>query len=151
MEIEWYMQMILLVVLVFASLEDIRTHSIRVDYPVAFLFGGIVKQCICRELSWQMFFGGLFFGLAFMILSHFYKDMIGSGDGLILCVCGTYLGFTQVAVLFARAIFLAAVWGIFVIGKQMVLTGRRGRKELAFLPFLLLAYGSVLVETKWLY
>ena len=146
MKVEWYVQGILLSLLCFTSLEDLKSHSIRLEYPLACLLGSLVRQWIVRGLSWQMFLGGMAFGVAFMVLGHFYNDMLGAGDGLILCVCGGYLGLAQVAMLFARAIFLAAMWGVLWLGSQFVRTGRFQKQEMAFLPFVLLAYGSLLIE-----
>lgn len=140
------MEVLLLMLLIYESIDDVRNHSIQVLWPMAFLTGAITRQCICRDLSWQMFCGGIAFGLAVLLLSLLYREMIGTGDGLVLCVCGAYLGFAQVVMLFARAIFLAALWGIVQIGKQYVKEKRPSKAEMPFIPFLLVSYGSILLE-----
>lgn len=140
------MEGLLLVLLLYASLDDMQNHSIRVVWPLAFLAGGIIRQCICSDLSWQTFVGGIAFGLAILLLSMLYREAIGAGDGLMLCVCGAYLGFMQVVMLFARAIFLAAVWGLLQIGKQYLKEKRPEKLQMPFIPFMLVSYGSILME-----
>ena len=141
------MEGLLLLLLLYESIDDMRSHSIRILWPMAFLGGAVTRQCLCRDLSWQMFGGGIAFGLAILLLSMLYREIIGAGDGLMLCVCGAYLGFVQVVMLFARAIFLAALWGLIQIGKEYIREKRPEKAEMPFIPFLLVAYGSLLVET----
>ncbi|SFQ20100.1 Type IV leader peptidase family protein [Lachnospiraceae bacterium XBB1006] len=138
------MEALLILLLSIASVEDFRCHSIQIGYPVAFLGGAVVRQVLCPGMSVTMFIGGIAFGTAFLLLSRIKSGIIGSGDGLMLGVCGAYLGLMDVTILFVRGVFLAALWSVGIIAVQIIRTGRKKGTELPFIPCLLVAYVTML-------
>ena len=84
--------------------------------------------------------GGIFVGVVLMIISILSRQNIGLGDGLLLTVCGLYLGFEMNLVLFWLATMMAGLLGIVL---RFVL--KKGKKyRMAFVPILSLA-GIILI------
>ena len=79
-------------------------------------------------------------GVAMMFASWCTRGRIGLGDGILLVVTGVYLGGMGNLELLFTGLLLAACWslGMVVLGKK------KGKEEIAFVPFLLAAYLTML-------
>ncbi|MCR4842035.1 MAG: prepilin peptidase [Eubacterium sp.] len=79
---------------------------------------------------------GAALGGAVVVLSFLTRGGIGTGDGILLCVTGLYLGAWENLALFAGGLVLCGLYCVW-----MIVIRKKGRKyEVAFVPFLLLAY-----------
>lgn len=137
---------LLLLVLIIAAVDDMRTRQIHLVYVGGFFLGAILAQILSPTLSWVSFLGGIGFGAALYISCSGNKSMMGSGDACIVSLCGAYLGMGDTLVLFFRAVMAAGFCGIVMLLKYSLVLGKRcGRMELPFVPFLLGAYLTILI------
>lgn len=137
---------LLLVVLIVAAVDDIRTRQIHLVYVWGFFLGAVLAQVLSPALSWPSFLCGIGFGVALYISCILNSNIMGSGDACILSLCGAYLGLGDTMVVFFRAIMAAGLWGIVCIFRYYLVTGKPHRNmELPFVPFLLCAYLTILI------
>ncbi|MBE5906952.1 MAG: hypothetical protein E7277_09280 [Lachnospiraceae bacterium] len=141
---ELWIKGLLLALLMIGSVEDWRNHSIHTWYPMAFFSGALLRQVLCPAFSMWMFVGGIALGGAFFVLSKIKSGVLGAGDGLVLGVCGAYIGVWGVTTMFIRGIFLAAIWGVLRLALQWIQSGRCVNGEMPFIPCLLAAYLTML-------
>lgn len=125
----------LLGMLGWCSFEDFRRKRVLV-YPVL-LFGiiGMLLHLYYRNISIGSLLAGCALGLGLLLLSYL-TGQIGSGDALVLIVSGIYLGFWENTRLFFHGLIFCGIWSLLLL----VLKRKRGRDEVAFIPFLFLAY-----------
>ncbi len=125
----------LLGMLGWCSLEDIKKKQVKV-YPIL-MFGiaGVFLHLYYRNLSIYSLFAGVFLGVALLLLAA-VTGQIGTGDGLVLLVCGIYLGFRENARLLFHGLLFCGVWSGFLL----LLKKKKRKDEIAFVPFLFLAY-----------
>lgn len=125
----------LLGMLGWCSFEDYRRKRVLV-YPVL-LFGiiGVIQHMYYRNLSIYSLLAGVAVGGALMLLS-ILTGQLGMGDALILMVSGIYLGFWDNAKLFLHGLLFCGIWSLLLL----LFRRKRGKDEIAFVPFLLLAY-----------
>lgn len=141
------MEVLLLLVLIIASVDDIRTRQIHLIYVWGFLLGALAAQILSPTLTWASFLGGIGFGVALYISCSLDKRIMGSGDAWILSLCGAYLGLGETLMVFCRAIMAAGLWGIVMLLKYYLVSGKpRRRLELPFVPFLLCGYLTVFIR-----
>lgn len=97
------------------------------------------RACFCISLSENLSIGSLLagcgLGVGLLLLSYLTRQ-IGTGDALVLMVSGIYLGFWENARLFFHGLMFCGVWSLLLL----VLKRKRGKDEVAFIPFLFLAY-----------
>lgn len=126
----------LLCLLIFTSIEDIRKKKVNVwlllaSGSVAFLFQLCYKKQNIAELLC-----GVLVGVGLLFYSWITKGKVGTGDAGMLIVTGLFLGGGSNLLIFFMGTMLAGIYG------AMMLFRKRKKKEdeIAFLPFLLLAY-----------
>lgn len=134
---------VLLGLLGLCSWEDIRKKKLSVTYILLFGIGGVLLHLFCPVCSIYSILCGTMLGVAMMFASLVTQGKIGIGDGILLVVTGVYLGGAGNLELFFTGLLLAACWslGMLVLGKK------KGKEEIAFVPFLLAAYFTML--TGW--
>lgn len=122
--------------LLICSVTDIRK---RIIYPVLllpFFILGILWQSMSLSRGVMDIAGGVFTGIALLVISHLTRGKIGAGDGLMFIVTGVLLGTFENIRLLTVASVLSAVFSI-----VLILTRRCGRNaELPFAPFILAAF-----------
>ncbi len=125
----------LLGMLGWCSLEDIKKKQVMV-YPVL-LFGiaGVLLHLYYRNLSIYSLFAGVLLGVALLIIGA-VSGQIGIGDGLVLLVSGIYLGFWENARLLFHGLLFCGIWS----GVLLLMKKKKRKDEIAFVPFLFLAY-----------
>lgn len=108
------------------------------------VFGGIFT-CIsipfCTSPAWISRLGGCMVGLGIILVSKLTGGKIGMGDGLLLSVMGLGLGLWENLEVFALALLLSAIVSIFLLTFRLA----SRKKQIAFVPFLLVAYIIVIV------
>ncbi len=125
----------LLGMLGWCSVEDIRRKKVLI-YPIlGFGIIGIVMRMYFQNISIYEMLAGVAIGGVLLVLSIWTKQM-GTGDALVLMVSGIYLGFWENARLFFHGLFLCGVWSLVLL----LIRKKRGKDEIAFMPFLFLAY-----------
>lgn len=134
--LEYIMMILMGLLLVIVTIQDIKWKKIRVGIVL------IVGICLCVCIPFSSMLSiidrmlGLSLGLGVVLLSKATGGKIGVGDGLVLGVTGIGLGFWSNLELFAIALSMAAVFSIGLL----VLRRANRKKAIPFMPFLLGAY-----------
>lgn len=134
MKQEWLDAVALLFVGVGAVL-DYKNKMIPLLLPVGGIMVAFIMQ-LCMKASIVEIGLGFIPGFIFLLISFVSSQKIGYGDGLIICLLGTFLGvwmstmITMIALLFSCFFLLI----LFVL-KRVKITD-----EIPFLPFLLLGF-----------
>ncbi len=125
----------LLGMLGWCSIEDYRKQKILV-YPVL-IFGiaGLLLHLYYRNLSIYNLLAGMAVGGGLLVFGYL-TGQVGAGDALVVMVSGIYLGFWENARLFFQGLVFCGLWCLLLL----VLGKKKGRDEVAFVPFLLLSY-----------
>jgi len=127
------------------SLEDIKRKELTIVYILMFGIGGIILHLFAPVCSIYSVLWGMVIGIALILVSLVTRGSVGMGDGILLMVTGVYLGGYGNLELFMKGLFLAAVWSLGLL----VLKKKRGKEEIAFVPFLLVSYLSILIRGGW--
>ena len=125
----------LLGMLGWCSIEDYRKQKILI-YPVL-IFGiaGLLLHLYYRNLSIYNLLAGMAVGAGLLVFGYL-TGQVGAGDALVVMVSGIYLGFWENARLFFQGLVFCGLWCLLLL----VLGKKKGRDEVAFVPFLLLSY-----------
>ena len=125
-----------------SSIEDIKTKRVSAFYLLGFAIVAIYLQFWHIHLSPASVIGGAALGLIFVGVTIVRMDAMGLGDGLVLMVVGIFLGFRESMEIIVIAVFLVAIYGIFLI-----IVKKKDRKtEIAFIPFIFISFLLV-----WIY
>lgn len=147
-EREEVMQSVYMALLVYLAIEshrDIKEREISVKNTIWFAIIAILQKAgMCIFQSIDMTAGAavlsllmaLLPGVLLLLLSRITRQAIGYGDGLLLLVCGLYLGGKEAGVLFVTGLLI-----LFPISLGLLISGHAKRKtQLPFAPCLLAAY-----------
>ncbi len=135
---------VMLGLLGFCAWEDVRKKQVAV-IPVL-LFGaiGTLLHLFFPICSIYSILCGVLLGVATMAASYVSRGSIGMGDGILLAVTGVYLGGAGNLELFFTGLLLAACWSLGLLAFKK----KKGKDEIAFVPFLLLSYATMLVRWR---
>lgn len=129
-------KIVLLGLLSLCTWEDIRRKELTVIYILLFGIAGVILHLFHPVCSIYSLLWGSLLGVGMMALSLLSRGSIGMGDGILLMVTGVYLGGTDNLELFFTGLLLAALWSLALL----VCRKKRGKEEIAFVPFLLVSY-----------
>lgn len=135
-------KIVLLGLLSLCTWEDIRRKELTVAYILLFGIGGMILHLLHPVCSIYSLLWGILLGVSLMLVSWFTRGSIGMGDGILLVVTGVYLGGTDNLVLLITGLLLAAFWSLGLL----VCKKKRGKEEIAFVPFLLVSYITMLIR-----
>lgn len=137
--------MALLVYLAIESHRDIKEREISVKNTIWFaVIAMIQKAGMYIFQSTDMTAGvvvlnllaALLPGAGLLLLGRITRQSIGYGDGLLLLICGLYLGGKEACVLFVTGLLV-----LFPVSLGLLISGQAQRKtQLPFAPCLLAAY-----------
>lgn len=122
------------------SWEDMKRKRLTVVYILLFGICGMILHLFSPICSIYSILGGILLGLAMMLASVATGGMVGMGDGILLAVTGVYLGGTGNLELLSIGLLLSACWSLGLV----VLKKKRGKDQIAFVPFLLASYLTML-------
>lgn len=129
-------KIMLLGLLGWCSLEDVKQKKLTVLYILMFGVGGVFLHLVAPVCSIYSMLWGMLLGLALILVSMVTRGSVGLGDGILLVVTGVYLGGSRNLELFMIGLLLAALWSLGL----MVVKKKKGKEEIAFVPFLLISY-----------
>lgn len=129
-------KIILLGLLGWCSLEDVKQKKLTVLYILMFGVGGVFLHLVAPVCSIYSMLWGMLLGLVLILVSIVTRGSVGLGDGILLVVTGVYLGGSKNLELFMMGLLLAALWSLGLV----IVKKKRGKEQIAFVPFLLISY-----------
>ena len=150
----------LLIYLAIETQRDIRHGEISLKNTTGFIVtallvrtGMTVMSLISHTLSVRngmdigiksviFLLGALLPGGLLLLCGRITRQAIGYGDGLLLLICGIYLGGKTAGILFMTGLFF-----LFPMSLCLLISGKAGRKtQIPFAPFLLASYLLWLIQ-----
>lgn len=136
MDINGAVRLLLLLFLIINTYWDMKRRRVLLWSIVLFGISGIGLVLWFKNVSILSSMGGLAFGLLIGGCGYISRQAIGYGDGLVITVCGVYLGFVQVfAMVFYGLLFCSFLSMILIAAKK-----RTYKTQVPFLPYLLAGY-----------
>lgn len=116
-------------------LLDIWKRKISLISTIFFFLLGIMYQLYLKTNITEMMIS-VMPGICLIACSIMTKQRVGVGDGLVITICGIYLGMEQVIMLLTCSLFLAAIVGIMAILLKKATT----KTELPWVLFVFIVY-----------
>ena len=142
----WTLMGLCLILLGICTYTDVKNREIFFSLPLLFVLLAILYRGT-RGIFWQ---GGIELvlrlvpGAALLGIRILKKEWIGSGDGLLVLVCGYMLGARDILRMTMIATLLSGMYAIFLLVKRKC----KRKDTIPFVPFLLA--GSVGVGIFWI-
>ncbi len=135
------MNLTALLFLIFCTVYDVRTKQIPLS--ILLVFGVIIAGLVWINgtLIQQMVWLKLLPGVVFLLIAFITKQAVGYGDGIVILLMGVLLGVRQcISMVFIGLIFCSVI-------SLLILVFGKGSKQtkLPFMPFLLTAWGVILI------
>lgn len=134
-------RIILLGMLGLYAVEDIRKKRISVRYLWIFGAAGIAINLFQRSTSVPNMLLGAAVGAALVAVSLLTRGSIGLGDGFLLMTAGIFLGGSSVLEL----LFISLLYAALVSLGMLAFRRWKRKREIPFVPFLLLGYLTMMV------
>lgn len=132
------MSILFVVYLFVVSILDIARKHISMGLLVAGGFLGIMAcffRIYGRNESWVILMAGVLPGLIFLLLS-FLSNMVGYGDGIVVCVLGVLVGLRRCMALMGISLLLVAICGIVLL----ILKKASKDTKIPYIPFLFVTF-----------
>ncbi len=130
----------LLIFLFIVAFKDLKTKEVSIKLCGVFSGIGllliILKIMSGYEISLLSLLGGMALGAAFLLISAFSRGALGMGDGLVMTICGLYMGFE----INLEIIFLAFLASAIIGSILWIMKKKRKKETIAFLPFVMAGY-----------
>lgn len=122
--------------------EDIQKMQLSKRGILFFGILGIAVSIIFPVHKIYQILLGMGIGGFLLLASWISRQGIGAGDGIVVLICGIYLGFQKNCLLLICALLLSSLFSIILwIGKKV-----NRKQKIPFIPFLLLSYiGNLLL------
>lgn len=132
----WVVDLLLFLMLSICAFTDLKDRRISLVILGMFLMIGLAVNCIFVINTAESIIGGITVGLFFIVISLISKGKIGLGDGLIISICGVYLGFwSNLILVFDTFLFCGLTGAVLMAVKKINLN-----YELPLIPFMVAAY-----------
>lgn len=116
---------------------DLKKREIALWNIVLFGAIGICLMMADTQIAWRDHVSGLLIGVLFLGIAAVTREGIGYGDGMVIGVCGLYLGFFKTLYLvFYALLFCSAASAVLLMRKK-----KTRKNSVPFVPYLLLGYG----------
>ncbi len=132
----------LFLVLTLLAYQDYREKKVNLFILLISGAAGTLAQAIAGQYTAGNLIAGIGVGAAVCLFSEVTRGKIGMGDGLVIVLCGIFLGFERNIMLCMAAIYLAGAAALLLF-----LMKKRGRNyRMPFVPFL---WASYVVNLLW--
>lgn len=136
MEKEWVWKGFVTIFLMLNTGWDIRKRKVLLGSIVSFGILGMIHLFFVEKEMVFLVLCGVLPGMFLILCSYVTRQSVGYGDGLIVLVCGLYLGLWQTfAMVFYGLLFCSAV-SVFLL----LLRKRTYKTGVPFVPYLLAGY-----------
>ena len=124
---------VLLIYLILCTISDIRYKKISLIQSLCFFIIGILFQIYFGSLSFHTVIS-LIPGIFLILLSMVSSGQLGPGDGIMVTICGLYLGFIEIPAIILISCFVVIIYAIILgfIRKKRI-------KAVPYAPFLFIA------------
>lgn len=116
------------------SISDLKSRKIILSVTVLGGVFGIIWQLMLPAKDYTDFLGGILIGVIALGISKVTSEAVGYGDGLIIIMCGIWLGGKNNLLLCVMGIILAGIWAVILV----VFFRKKRNYEIPFVPFLFL-------------
>lgn len=120
------------------SYLDVKKGQISLCLTAAYFLLGVL-YVLLNGKQWELFLMGVIPGILLLCIGKASRGALGLGDGMIVLVCGIYLGIWRVIEWVTIGLFMAAIWA----GVLMIVRKKNRRASFPFVPFLLAAYSML--------
>ena len=127
---------ILLGSLALGAYQDWKEQQIHILLPVAAGLLGVFLWLERPQFTLEELAGGVGIGMELLLTAWLSQGQVGAGDGVMIVVCGIFLGFWKNLELFFTALMFAALAALCLI----IIKKKRRDYRMPFLPFVLAAY-----------
>lgn len=127
--------------LFYLSYQDIRYMKVTGKSIAFFGLASLVCTLAVPRYTLADVLLGAAVGAFFMVMSLLSRGQIGMGDGVIILIAGIIMGGKEILALSFLALTFCFLFSAYLVVRKKV---QRDRK-LPFVPFLLCAYGSLLI------
>ncbi len=131
-------QLSVLAILVICGYEDLKSRRIGTIWLFVFAVEGVFLWFMEGTHSMFEIVPAVSTGLFVLLLAFITKGGIGEGDGLLLMIIGIFLGGADTFRIFLYALLLSGGYAVFL----SVIRKKNRKYEIAFIPFLLLAFAG---------
>ncbi len=136
-----FQRLLALALLSYSSYTDLKTRLVS----LAAVIGAIVLSAVAGVVFEERGFGTLLFGalpgVFLLVISRLSKRAFGEGDAYIFMALGIMLGVRESICILTVSLVMASVLGI----GFLAVCKRKKKYSMPFLPFVLLAYLSVML------
>lgn len=122
--------------LIIAGISDIRTRKVSIKLLLLFGAAALVNTIFLQRTDVVSAIFGMIPGIILLLLGKLTRESVGYGDGCIIIIIGVFLGINKTIELIMTALFMAAIYSVFLISCKKA--GRK--KEMPFVPVLLIAF-----------
>ena len=131
-------QSILLLYLGAASAADLKKKTISIPWAVCGICTGVILKCIegAGISGAAVAVVGVVPGLFLLAVAWITREKVGYGDGLVIMVCGAFLGLSGGMSCLMTALFFSAMASLYLL----IIKKCGRKKELPFVPFILCGY-----------
>ena len=134
-------KVVLLLILFAAAFMDHRSGQLSLWFLLGSMAAGLLLRLFAGRVSIKTLLLGIIPGAVLFLIALLTKQAIGYGDSLLLLVTGIFLGLTQTILLFLISLLFAGGASILLL----TIKNRKRKEALAFAPFMLAGYVSVLL------
>lgn len=132
--------------LVIQSVWDCRYRQIPIGVTVVGGCIGLILSIIEKRAPMDLMLG-VVPGIFCLLIGWITREAIGYGDGFLLCAMGMYLSFERVVAIAMLASVFAGIAGLAL----MVIGKKKGKDQIPFVPFLLVAAVIHLISERGIY
>lgn len=131
---ETWQWLIMLIILIPASIEDLKHKKINVVIVSSGIISGIAITLILSAGDLSKVAFCLVPGLLMMLISYFTKESVGYGDGLVILAIGSIVGLRKSVEIMFLASLLGGAFSLILLIKKKA----SSKTAIPFVPFLLI-------------
>lgn len=137
-------ELLILIVLIFASLEDFFRKEISLWMPAVCALISLVSilvGCLYKQTDMMDVLLSLLPGIVLLAVAFLTREAIGYGDGLMALSFAPVLGFEMTCIVILAGMMMSMVYSIFLL----IVRQSDKKTSFAFVPFLTVGMGVTML------